>query len=123
MKVVDSLHRQALGYMVDEYEVSQALDRQGNIVQLEKHVKKHIHPNVTAAIYLLKTRHGDKWMDIVRSEATQNLNISVKNVDFSDMTFEELTTLKKIGIKHIPAEFNQQKTVKQTIPTQSVRDN
>ena len=59
MKVVDSLHKQALGYRVKEYEVSEHLTRDGQIVKLKKKIVKHIQPNVTAAIYLLKTRHGE----------------------------------------------------------------
>lgn len=108
MKVVDSLHKQALGYEVEETEETEHLNRYGEIVVLKRRTVKYVQPNVTAAIYLLKTRHGDKWMDIVKTESTQNLNIMVKNVDFSDMSDEELLTLKKLGIKRIPAEFNKQ---------------
>jgi len=112
MKVVDSLHKQALGYNVIEYEEAEHAMRSGEIVLLKKKITKFIQPNVTAAIYLLKTRHGDKWMDIIKTEKTQNLNIMVKNVDFSDMTTEELMLLKKVGINHIPQEFK----VKQALP-------
>lgn len=122
MKVVDSLHKQALGYTVIEEEYAQHIDRRGVITTLKKVIHKHVQPNVTAAIYLLKTRHGDKWMDIVKTEKTQNLNIMVKNVDFSDMSDEELLTLKKLGIKRIPQEFgnhNQEKS----LPIQDVQSN
>jgi hypothetical protein len=107
MKVVDSLHKQALGYEVVETEEAEHMSRNGEIRILKKRIVKYIQPNVTAAIYLLKTRHGDKWMDIIKSEKTQNLNIMVKNVDFSDMSDEELLTLKSLGIKRIPDEFRQ----------------
>lgn len=113
MKVVDSLHKQALGYEVVETEDAEHMDRNGHVHILHKEVKKFVQPNVTAAIYLLKTRHGDKWMDIVRSEKTQNLNIMVKNVDFSDMSTDELLTLKKLGIKRVPEEFKTGKMVQQ----------
>ncbi|MFA5935024.1 MAG: hypothetical protein WC827_04015 [Candidatus Paceibacterota bacterium] len=110
MKVVDSLHKQALGYIVQEHEVAEHCMRNGEVIELKKTITKFVNPSVTAAIYLLKTRHGDKWMDIIKTEKTQNLNILVKNVDFSDMTDEELLTLKKIGIKRIPNEFNMNHT-------------
>jgi len=106
MKVVDSLHKQALGYVVQEHEVAEHVTRSGDIVELKKTVTKFVNPSVTAAIYLLKTRHGDKWMDIVKTESTKNLNIMVKNVDFSDMSDEELAMMKKIGIKRVPQEFH-----------------
>jgi len=109
MKVVDSLHKQALGYKVKEYEIAEHMDRNGNIIKLKKKTIKHIQPNATAAIYLLKTRHGDKWMDVVRSEQTRNINVNVKNVNFSDMSDEELKTLKQLGVKRIPAEFTRPK--------------
>jgi len=105
MKVVDSLHKQALGYTVKEYEVAEHMTKDGQIIKLKKKTTKHILPNVTAAIYLLKTRHGDKWMDIIKNEQTKNLNITVKNVDFSDISDEDLLALKKIGVKRIPNEF------------------
>jgi DNA-binding CsgD family transcriptional regulator len=123
MKVVDSLHKQALGYRVKEYEVSEHLTRDGQIVNLKKKIVKHIQPNVTAAIYLLKTRHGDKWMDIIKSEKTQNLNIMVKNVDFSDISDEELGTLKKLGIKRLPQNFIKAKPVNQQNLIQDVSGN
>lgn len=123
LKVVDSLHKQALGYKVKEYEVSEHLTRDGQIVKLKKKITKHVQPNVTAAIYLLKTRHGDKWMDIIKSEKTQNLNIMVKNVDFSDISDEELGTLKKLGIKRLPEEFIKLKPVNQENIIQDVHGN
>lgn len=125
MKVVDSLHKQALGYVVQEFEVSEHAMRNGEIVELHKTITKHIQPNVTAAIYLLKTRHGDKWMDIIKTEKTQNLNIMVKQVDFSDMTDEELITLKKLGIKRIPQEFGVTHSLpaNKTIQIQDVQGN
>ena len=113
MRVVDSLHKQALGYMVTETEESEHMDRHGKIHVVRSTKNRYIQPSVTAAIYLLKTRHGDKWMDIVKTEATQNLNIMVKNVDFSDMSTEELLTLKKLGIKRIPEEFRKPKQIVQ----------
>lgn len=119
MKVVDSLHKQALGYEVVEHEISQHMRKDGKIVELHRTTTKHVQPNVTAAIYLLKTRHGDKWMDVIKTEQTNNLNIMVKNVDFSDMSTEELMTLKKLGIKRIPEEFRNQKQ----LPTQNVKGN
>lgn len=122
MKVVDSLHKSALGYMVEEHEVAEHMDRNGRVRELKKTTTKFVQPNVTAAIYLLKTRHGDKWMDIVRTEATQNLNIMVKNVDFSDMSTDELITLKKLGIKSIPEEFKKPKQIANTKDNPLIQD-
>jgi hypothetical protein len=122
MKVVDSLHKQALGYVVEETTIAEHMDRNGRIRTLTSKSTKHVAPSVTAAIYLLKTRHGDKWMDIVRTEATQNLNISVKNVDFSDMSTEELLTLKKLGIKSIPEEFKRPKKIENTKTNPLIQD-
>jgi len=113
MKVVDSLHKQALGYEVTETEEAEHMDRNGKIHILHKTINKHVQPSVTAAIYLLKTRHGDKWMDIVKTEKTQNLNIMVKNVNFSDVSMEEMMHLKALGIKNIPEEFRSTKMVQQ----------
>lgn len=121
MKVVDSLHKQALGYMVEEETLAEHVTRQGDIVMLKSKSKKWVQPSATAAIYLLKTRHGDKWMDIIRTEAHQNLNITVKNVDFSDMSNEELLQLKNLGIKRIPEEFTGRRH--KELPTQDVRGN
>ena len=111
LKTVDSLHKQALGYMVTEYEWAEHLTRNGEVVKLKKKTKKWVQPSTTAAIYLLKTRHGDKWMDVVKSEKTQNLNILVKNVDFSDVSTDELLMLKKLGINRIPEEFKKPKQI------------
>lgn len=120
LKVVDSLHKQALGYEVIETEEAEHMDRNGKVRILNKTTKKYIQPNVTAAIYLLKTRHGDKWMDIIKSEKTQNLNILVKNVDFSDISTEDLLTLKGMGVKRLPQEFRKQ-TI--NLPPQDVHGN
>ena len=44
MKVVDSLHKQALGYVVEEVEVAEHMDRNGLIRKLTKKTTKHILP-------------------------------------------------------------------------------
>lgn len=123
MKVVDSLHKQALGYVVTEHEEAEHMSRDGEITVLKKNTTKYIQPSTTAAIYLLKTRHGDKWMDIIKSEKTQNLNILVKNVDFSDVSDEDLLLLKQLGVKRIPEMFRQPKAIEhKTIDITEVQD-
>lgn len=123
MRVVDSLHKQALGYYVDEKEVAEHIDRHGDIHKLVKKTTKYVQPSATAAIYLLKTRHGDKWMDIIKTEATRNLNISVKNVDFSDISTDDLLLLKQVGIKRIPESLSGKKDVNESNTIQDVRGN
>jgi len=98
LKVVASIHKQALGYEVQETEISEHLTKWGDVVKLKKVTTKHIQPSVTAAIYILKTRHGDKWMDIIKTESTQNYNINTK-IDLTGISSEELIMLEKLGMK------------------------
>lgn len=104
IRIVDSLHKQALGYMVEEtsssyrYKIDPETGIRKKILTNRSHTRKHIQPNVTAAIYLLKARHGEKWADIYKVESTHTSNVNV-NMDFSSFTDEELKLLEKIGMK------------------------
>ena len=105
LKVVASLHKQALGYTVTETEDAEHMTRSGERVTLHKTINTHIQPNVTAAIYLLKTRHGDKWMDIIKTESTKNVIFNIKQTDPEGFTVDELKYLERIGMKRL-AEAN-----------------
>lgn len=97
LKAVASLHKQVLGYEVQEREEREVVTKSG-IQTLITTKTKYIQPNITATIYLLKTRHGDKWMDVFKAEFTKNIN---HHLDLSTLSNEDLTLLEKMGIKMI----------------------
>jgi len=100
--IVDSLYKQACGYDVIEREEEYAVTKEGvKILMKQKVNHKHIVANVTAAIYLLKTRHGDKWSDFVKIEHSGNIGIQMKKLQMQDMSTEELLMLEKIGMKQL----------------------
>lgn len=82
--VEDSLLKKALGYEVEEVEVTVSKDGKNSRV---KKTKKWIH-DTTAIIFWLKNRQPERWRDI------QNLNhegtVETKNIDLSYMSDEEL---------------------------------
>ena len=101
LKVVASLHKQALGYDVEEEQSNYKIDKQGNkTLTFQKTTTKHIQPNTTACIYILKTRHGDKWMDLYKAEFNSTNNVNV-NIDFTGFTDDELRILENIGMKQL----------------------
>lgn len=96
LKAVASLHKQVQGYMVTETERTRTFDKNGVPHVSTKITNKHVQPNITATIYLLKTRHGDKWMDVFKSEINSTIH---HKLDLSSLTTEDLTLLEKMGIK------------------------
>ena len=105
LKVVESLHKQACGYDYTEtqntyrYFKNKDTGEKEKTLTFSKKMEKHMSPNVTAAIYLLKVRHGDKWADVFRAEITNN--IKVHKLDMADMTDEELRFMESIGMKQL----------------------
>lgn len=69
IKVENSLYHLATGYTVTDVKI----DKEGNQVK----VKKHIPPNLGAAIFWLKNRRPDRWRD------KQDINMS--NTKLSDI--------------------------------------
>lgn len=102
LKVVDSLYKRALGFNYIERHIEVRKNKFGAVVSKNiKKAERTILPNVTAAIYLLKVRHGDKWADVVKSEITKNINHNIKKLDVSELTHEERSMLKNIGLKNL----------------------
>lgn len=83
--VEDSLLKKAIGYEIEEVEVTASKDGKNSRI---KKSKKWIH-DTTAAIFWLKNRQPDRWRD------TQNINhegeiTSTRKIDLSYMTDEEI---------------------------------
>lgn len=83
--VEDSLLKKAIGYEIEEVEVTASKDGKNSRI---KKTKKWIH-DTTAAIFWLKNRQPDRWRD------TQNLNhegeiTATKKIDLGYMTDEEI---------------------------------
>lgn len=83
--VEDSLLKKAIGYEIEEVEVTASKDGKNSRI---KKTKKWIH-DTTAAIFWLKNRQPDRWRD------TQNIShegeiTSTKKIDLSYMSDEEL---------------------------------
>jgi hypothetical protein len=110
MEVVKTLHKTALGYSVTEideeytYHTDKETGEQIKILSKSKTTTKHIQPNITSIIYILKTRYGDKWMDIIKTEGSLNVNFNktTKSIDMTDYTMDELMMLKRLGMKTLP---------------------
>lgn len=105
LKVVESLHKQACGYDYEEkqnnykYVINKETGEKEKVLTFSKKLTKHMSPNVTAAIYLLKVRHGDKWADVFRADITNHIKVS--KLDMADMTNEELRFMEAIGMKQL----------------------
>jgi len=70
-RVERALAERALGYEVDEvqwFNVDKTL--------VSKTVRKHYPPDVTACIFWLKNRQGDRWRDVQRHEISATLKSS-----------------------------------------------
>jgi len=109
IKIVDSLHKQALGYVVEETQREYYVDKEGNKkLKVERKINKHVLPSAKAGMYLLKVRFPNKWSETIRTESKSQIDVNItKKVDLSDLSFEELTLMKKLGMKSMPETFNQ----------------
>jgi len=96
-KVALSLYKKATGFVRKE-----KFFRTSNGELLSAEYSRYYPPDTTAAIYWLKTRQKERWMDVNRTEVTgkngQPIDINHK-VDLSDFTDQELKTLEQIGVK------------------------
>lgn len=123
-KIVESLHKQALGYEVEEVQREYYIDKEGTRkLKIERRVKKQVLPSSKAGIYLLKTRFPNKWTETIRTENRSTIDVNVsKKLDLSDLTIEELMLMKKIGMRSVPEAFHSQRDKLKTIQVQAVED-
>lgn len=105
IEIVETLGRRALGYEYTETEISQHVDKFGNIRDLKKVSHKKMAPDVTAIIFWLKNRQRQFWADVNKTEisATVNLNeTQTLNIE-SKLTETEKELIRSIAIKKISA--------------------
>lgn len=106
LKVVESLHKQAIGYDVEEETIEYRTLKDGTEIQSARRiVKKHIPGNATSAIYLLKARFPDRWNEVSKVETSSRIDININKMDLSDVNTDELLLLKKLGLKSIPMDL------------------
>jgi len=104
MKIGETLGQRCLGYNFNEMEISQHIDRQGNIQTLKRVVTKHIPPDVNAIIFYLKNRFRESWSDTNRTEIEAHVQVDIsKKLEASIklLTPEEQALVKSIAIKNI----------------------
>lgn len=93
-KVEKKLYERALGYDVEESENTVDIDPNGNIKPVRrKTTKKHIAPDTMAIMYWLNNRRRGEWAQ------RQDINVggTVRTVDVSNLSDEELRSLARIG--------------------------
>lgn len=117
MRIVDSLHKQAVGYEIEEVQKEYYINKEGvKTLKVERIVKKAVLPNVKAGMYLLKTRFPNKWTETTRVETKSTIDVNVsQKLDLSDLSTEELLLMKKLGMKSIPETASFRNPVVQTI--------
>jgi hypothetical protein len=102
-ELVASLNKQAVGYEVEEFAEERGVKKNGEeYVKNRKYIRKNIQPNANAAIFLLKTRFPNRFVEKSISENNSTLNVNINRLDLSDMSFEELMVMKKLGLKQLP---------------------
>lgn len=75
--VEDSLLKRALGYTVEELEVTETTRKDGTIGEKVKRTRKHIEPHPTAIIYWLNNRQPARWRNRVEVETQDQKEIRV----------------------------------------------
>ncbi len=103
LKVVDSVYKEAVGYKYVEEHKRYKITTEGEKTLTQHEVtSKYARPNITAAIYLLKVRHGDKWMDVVRTEVESTITLNMHKIpNLSELTQEEQQWLRSVGLKKL----------------------
>lgn len=107
-KIVDSLHKQALGYEVEEIQKEYFFNKDGvKTLKCERKVIKNVLPSAKAGMYLLKVRFPNKWSETIKTENKSTIDINVnKKIDFSELSTEELMIMKKLGMQSLPEMFH-----------------
>lgn len=102
LAVVDSIHKSACGYTYDEEYYEYKKSPEGiEVLISRKVIKRYMPPDMKAAIYLLKARHGDKWADVHKTEFSGSLSVAVKQIDLEGLTEDEKKWLKSISLKQL----------------------
>lgn len=70
-EVENALYKSALGYYVEEMDVTETATPEGVISTTRRKHKRYIAPNIAAQIFILKNRRKDFWKDKIDiNEAT-----------------------------------------------------
>jgi len=103
LQVLDNVYKRANGYTYTETHEEYTYKDGIRITTSYREVTKHVLPNITAAIYLLKARHGDKWADVNYSNITGKLTVegNIKHPDLSGFDEQEKQLLKKFGLAQL----------------------
>lgn len=111
LEVRAAMMKRALGYEYTEIhiETKKIRDKKtGRYIELEvgrRTVTKHVLPNVTAQIFLLKARHPEEWSEAYKVITDVNINLH-QQLDLKDFTTEELKFLRKMGLKRLTDATN-----------------
>lgn len=97
-KVVRSLYKRACGYQYEDTHISVIKDSQTQQpIVVSTPVIRHQPPDVQAAIFWLTNRQREYWSNTSRIEHSGKVTFNL-NDDLTDLTDEELSAVKKIGL-------------------------
>ena len=99
VEVAKAFYRTCTGY---EYEEDVVLQYRGNTEIVR--VRKVVPANPYACAKWLAIRQRETWTDVNKMEINQN--ITVKPIDLSDISSEDLVKLESIGLKQLNARNN-----------------
>jgi len=110
-QVAAAMYNNAIGYWYDDVQIMPnkvtLYDENGTPTKsytkpLIIPIKKYVLPETKAQIKWLSVRQREKWLESSRVDihATQNIQIN-QNIDFSDLSIDELLMLEKIGVKQL----------------------
>jgi transcriptional regulator with XRE-family HTH domain len=91
-QVENALLRRALGYEYEERSTERRQLSNGGLLVVEKVVKKHVVPDVVAAIFWLKNRQPDYWRDRYNVDA---------NIDATAQILEKFSGLKTDDLRKL----------------------
>jgi transposase-like protein len=75
--VEDSLLKRALGYQVEEVEITETTRKDGTVKERVKRTVKYVDPHPTAIIYWLNNRQPERWRNRVEVDTEDKKEIRV----------------------------------------------
>lgn len=101
-KVAASLYHRAIGYDFEEVHEMKGRDRNGETYNYTKKIKKHLPPDVKAALIWLVNRQPEHWTNAKKKTESKTIKFDInQTLDLANLSEEQRKLIKSIAIKSV----------------------